>query len=399
MELTTEIKMLLQDAATKLKGTDRRTFMAKVVNALGRGGQRCAERELGWDRGTIRKGTHELASGFACVDAFRLRGRTKATAQLPHLVADIRSIVESQTQIDPTFQTERLFTRVSAAEVRQQLIEQKHYTDAQLPTRQTFNTHLNALGYTLKSVGKTKPLKKLPETDAIFAQLKVVHEGCATEPTSLRISLDTKAAVKIGLFSRGGRSRVAVAAWDHDFKPECTLTPFGLYLPQSQDLFLYLTTSKVTSDFIVDMLQAWGQQQQPHFPAVQCLQLDLDNGPETHSRRTQFLYRLIQFVQATGLRVELAYYPPYHSKYNPIERCWAGLEKHWNGSLLDSVETVVRFAQSMRWAGKHPAVKLVTRTYASGVKLTQQAMRWCETQIERLPSLRKWFVTIRPTTS
>jgi hypothetical protein len=128
MELTAEIKMLFQDAAEKLKGSDRRTFMAKVVKTLGRGGQRRAERELGWARATIRKGALELASGLACLDAFRLRGRHKVETHLPHLLEDIRSVVDSQSQIDPTFQTQRLYTRLSAAEVRQQLIEQKHFT-------------------------------------------------------------------------------------------------------------------------------------------------------------------------------------------------------------------------------------------------------------------------------
>ncbi len=397
MELTAEIILLLQDAADKLKGSYRRTFMAKVVNVLGRGGQRRAERELGWDRTTIRKGAHELASGLACLDAFRLRGRRKAETQLPHLLEDIRSLVDSQSQIDPTFQTQRLFTRLSAAEVRQQLIEQKQYTAEQLPTIQTFNTKLNQLGYTLKTVAKTRPLKKLPETDLIFAQLNVIHRHSTQAEHILRVSLDAKATVKIGLFSRGGRSRVAVAAWDHDFQPEVTLTPLGLLLPQSQDLFLYLTTSKITSDFIVDTLHAWWQHVSVRFPRVTTLQLDLDNGPETHSHRTQFIHRLIQFAQATGLTLELAYYPPYHSKYNPIERCWAGLENHWNGALLDTVETAVRFVQSLKWCGKHPFVELATRTYETGMKLTKQAMQACEKRIDRLPSLGKWFVTIRPT--
>ena len=399
MELPTEISLLLQDAAEKLKGSLRRTFMAQVVNTLGDGGQRRAEKVLDWNRTTIRKGQHELSSGFACLDAFNLRGRQKAEERLPHLLNDISELVDSQSQIDPTFQTQRLYTRLSAAEVRQQLIEQKRYEAEQLPTVQTINTKLNDLGYTLKTVAKTKPLQKLPETDAIFAQLNVVHRLSAEDNTILRVSLDAKAAVKVGLFSRGGRSRLSVAAWDHDFSPDVTLTPFGLLLPHSHDLWLYLTTSTVTSDFIVDTLHHWWQQVCVRFPFVQTLQLNLDNGPETNSHRTQLIHRLIQFAQRTGLTLHLAYYPPYHSKYNPIERCWAGLENHWNGTLLDSVETVVRFAQSLKWRGKHPFVTLVTRTYATGVKLTKQAMRVCEEQIERLPNLSKWFVTICPNTT
>ena len=128
------------------------------------------------------------------------------------------------------------------------------------------------------------------------------------------------------------------------------------------------------------------------------LLLNLDNGPESHSRRTQFLARLVAFVAATGIALQLAYYPPYHSKYNPIERCWGRLEQHWNGDLLDSVAAVMAFARAMQWKGKHPTVELVTKTYAIGVRLKQKAMKVLETQVRRLPGLCKWFVEIRPDT-
>jgi hypothetical protein len=398
LELTAELIPLLQDAANKLKGSDRRTFMAQVVQALGSGGQCRAERALGWCRETIRKGQHELVSGFACLAAFNQRGRKKVEAHLPHLLEDLRQIVDSQSQVDPTLQSERLYTRLSAAAVRQALIAQKGYAAATLPTLQTLGAKLNALDYQLKPLAKTQPLKKLPETDAIFDQLAVVHTLASHDNTVLRLSYDAKTAVKIGLFARGGSSRVPLTAWDHDFRPDTLVTPAGFLLPHFGDLFLYLTTSKVTSDFIVDALEdCWQRHLGSRFPQVRTLQLDLDNGPENHSHRTQFISRLIDFANTTGRRVELAYYPPYHSKYNPIERCWAVLEKHWNGSLLDSVDTVVHFAQTMTWRGLPPFVTLVTKTYQTGVKLTREAMRLCETHLERLPGLERWFVTIQPT--
>ena len=124
--------------------------------------------------------------------------------------------------------------------------------------------------------------------------------------------------------------------------------------------------------------------------------LNLDNGPECHSRRTQFLARLVQFVHETGIGLTLAYYPLYHSKYNPIERCWGRLEQHWNGTLLDSVDTLLEFARSMTWKGKHPTVELITTTYPLGIRLSQKAMTALETKVQRLPGLGKWFVTICP---
>ena len=371
--------------------------MARTVKSLGRGGSQQAENELGWNRGTIRKGQHELESGVICIDNTAARGQRRAEERLPNLEQDIRVIVEAQSQIDPSFKTQRLYTRLGAAEVRQQLIIQKGYREADLPTARTVNNKLNAWGYPLRKVAKSKPKKKVPQNDAIFAEIHRANAAADAAEDTLRISMDAKATVKIGEYSRGGSSRVEVAAADHDFRPVAVVTPFGFVLPKLGDLFLYVSTSKVTSDFIVDSLDdLWSTTLQPRFPHVRTLVLNQDNGPENHSRRTQFLNRMVAFVAKHQITVRLAYYPPYHSKYNPIERCWGSLEQHWNGTLLDEVNTVVKFAESMLWKGMHPVVKLVTTVYKTGVRLTQAAMAQLETQIKRLPALEKWFVEISP---
>jgi transposase len=207
--------------------------------------------------------------------------------------------------------------------------------------------------------------------------------------------MDAKATVKIGPFSRGGKSRVLTKAADHDFDPQATVTPVGIFLPTFDELFLYGVTSKVTSDCLVDRLVDWWESVKERFAHIQTLLINLDNGPENHSRRTQFMQRLLEFAQRSGLTIRLAYYPPYHSKYNAIERCWGILEQHWNGAVLDSVDAVIQYARTMAWKGNHPLVDLVTTTYQTGVKLTKKAMKGVESQLERFPSLEKWFVDIR----
>src|SRR5215813_10954643 len=134
MELTDSLKTLLIETAKSLKGSARRLFMARTVKELGPGGQQRAARELRWGRMTIRKGLRELASGVRCIDAFALRGRKRAEEHLPNLLPDIQTIVDSQSQADPQFRTTRLYTRLTAAEVRRQLIAQKGYAEAALPT-------------------------------------------------------------------------------------------------------------------------------------------------------------------------------------------------------------------------------------------------------------------------
>jgi hypothetical protein len=396
MALTDQLKALFRDIANKLKGYERRTFMGQVVKLLGKGGQRRAERELNWNRGTIRKGMHELESGIACIDAFSARGRKRAEERLPNLLNDIEAIADEQSQTDPTFKTTRLYTRISAKEVRKQLILQKGYTDDKLPSEETIRVKLNELGYQLRSVQKCRPQRKIPETDDIFEQLHKLHTEADEDETILRISMDAKASVLIGFLSRGGKTRVVVRALDHDMKPDDKLTPFGIFLPQYDELHLYFTNSRVTSDFIVDCLCDFWSMVRERFPHVRTLLINQDNGRENHSRRTQFMKRVVESVDEFQIAVHLAYYPPYHSKYNPVERVWGGLENHWNGSLLDTVETVLNFAQTMTWNGRHPVVKLVEKTYPKGVRLAPKEMKELEKRFERLPGLEKWFVRIEP---
>ena len=225
-----------------------------------------------------------------------------------------------------------------------------------------------------------------------------MNQAADADPKTLRISLDAKATVKVGPFARGGKSRAAVKAADHDFEAKARVTPVGIFLPATDELFLYEVTSKVTSDCLVDRLEQWWESVRERFSHITTLVLNLDNGPENHSRRTQFLCRLVQFAHRSGLRVRLAYYPPYHSKYNAIERCWGILEMHWNGALLECVETVLEFARTMTWKGKHPRVELVTTIYKTGVKLTAEAMALVESQVQRQAGLEKWLVDIIPPT-
>ena len=163
MDLSDTLKMLFIETAQTLKGHARRRFMAQTVKELGPGGQRRAERDLGWNRETIRKALRELDSGLICLDNFAARGRKPAEHHLPDLLSDITAIVDSQSQADPQFRTNRLYTRLDAAEVRRQLIAQKGYADDELPTVQTITTKLNALGYYPQKVAKSEPKKRSPK--------------------------------------------------------------------------------------------------------------------------------------------------------------------------------------------------------------------------------------------
>lgn len=215
----------------------------------------------------------------------------------------------------------------------------------------------------------------------------------------MRLSIDAKATIKLGELSRGGQSRVVVKALDHDFvKDEDKVHLLGIYLPEFGETYMFILpcTKHLTADAIVDCLEITWDLLRPRFPNVTKILLNFDNGPENHSRRTQFAKRLVDFVDAAHIKLELAYYPPYHSKYNPIERVWGVLEQHWNGSLLDSLETVIEMTKTMTYKGIHPVVNLIKKTYQTGITLAQKAMNALEIRLDRLDGLQKYFVNISP---
>lgn len=208
--------------------------------------------------------------------------------------------------------------------------------------------------------------------------------------------MDCKAVVKVGEFDRGGRSYVAVNALDHDYQPDLVVTPIGILVVPTHEISIYLTDSKATADCLVDCLELWWTRVSDRWQNVDTLVLLLDNGPENKSRRTQFMKRIVDFVHQFRLRIVLAYYPPYHSKYNPVERVWGVLENYWSAALLDSREAVFGYASNMKWRDRHPTVQWVTRTYLLKVKLSACEMRKIEEKIHRLPGLQNWFVDIAP---
>jgi len=209
--------------------------------------------------------------------------------------------------------------------------------------------------------------------------------------------MDCKATVKLGELSRGGLSRGNNKAYDHDFAKKGSHIPCGIVDEDSGQLYINMGSSYKTSDFIMDTLQGWWSslplEKQNGIDGVQ---LKVDNGPESSGIRTQFLKRIVEFADAIGKRIQLLYFPPYHSKYNPIERCWGILELHWNGTLLSDVTVMTEWAKTMAWKGIHPIVEISTTVYEKGISLTKSAMKSVEKRLNRNPDLPKWDILIEP---
>jgi Rhodopirellula transposase DDE domain len=396
--LTEAVIASFKDAARKLTGAKRRAFQAQVTLDYLDGSVWKAERVFGWSHHTVTLGLNELRTGITCMGNFSARGNHKTEEKLPKLETDMRALADPESQADPKFQSTFLYTRITAKAMRQALIDQKGWTDEELPHVTTIGEILNRLGYKMRRVQKTKPLKKIRETDAIFDNVRKENQAADDSPEVVRISMDAKAKVDVGDFSRDGESRAAEAprALDHDTQLKEKLVPYGILNVTVGLLTVFIGTSNETSDFIADCLEQWWEANKAQHPNARRLVINLDNGPENSSARTQFMHRMVMFADATRLEVKLVYYPPYHSKYNLIERCWGILEQHWNGTLLNSVTTVVEWARTMTWKGARPIVSLVEKTYDKGVRIAKAAFKAVECRLQRDEDLPKYDVLIQP---
>ena len=209
--------------------------------------------------------------------------------------------------------------------------------------------------------------------------------------------MDCKATVEIGEYSRCGQTRGYNKAQDHDMGTKEKYVPCGIVDEDTGQLYMTFGSSYKTSDFMVDSLEQWWktlttrERQQ-----LDVIQIKVDNGPENSGIRTQFLKRIVEFADRTQKSIQLLYFPPYHSKYNPIERCWGILEQHWNGTLLRNVKTMLSWAKTMTWKGLNPIVNLSQKIYKKGISLTKKEMKEIEKRLQRNPHLPKWDILIIP---
>ena len=208
--------------------------------------------------------------------------------------------------------------------------------------------------------------------------------------------MDCQATVEIGEYSRGGQTRGYNKAQDHDMGIKEKYVPCGIVDEDTGQLYVTFGSSYKTSDFMVDNLEQWWKSlSRSEKQRLDLIQIKVDNGPKNSGIRRQFLKRMVEFADQTQKTIQLRYFPRYHSKYNPIERGWGILERHWNGALLRNAETMLAWAKNMTWKGLNPIVNLSKKLYKQGISLTKKEMEEIEKRLERNPNLPKWDILIR----
>lgn len=322
------------------------------------------------------------------------RGRKLLIEKYPDLTQDIEKIIEDNLSIDPHFRSEKQYVKLTAKEIKKRLIETGKYTENSF-SNSYLSDLINKLGYGLKKVQKVKPLKKIEKTDDIFDNVhKKKDEAMKDEHTAL-ISLDTKDKVLIGPFSRKGKNRIEIQAVDHELTNNC-LIPFGILDMKKNIPYFFNYTEKPTSLDLVDCIEEFYQEQYLN-TNVNKLAILLDNGPDNSGVRTIFLKGLIEMSKKYNIEIELIYYPPYHSKYNPIERLWARLENIWNGFLLETIDICLNFMKNLTWNNEKSVTKLKVKKYEKGLTVKKEEMIELEHKhICRKDSIKKWSVIITP---
>src|SRR4051812_21777453 len=185
--------------------------------------------------------------------------------------------------------------------------------------------------------------------------------------------------------------------WDHDPPAQKKWTPLGILVLATGALTLLFGQGN-TSDYWADGLKLWWESVKRQYGSIKRLVIYLDNGPNNAGNRTQWLKRMVEFADWSGLEIRLVYYPAYHSKYNPIEHCWGVLEQKWGGALLNRLKVVLQEALRMRWQGRAPVVKRLSGDYPKGKKLTRSQMKPYNKRLQRSPTLPKYDITIKPQT-
>lgn len=319
-------------------------------------------------------------------------GRKKKIEEYPTLESDIQKIMEENSYTDPHFQTEKQFTKLTIKEIMNRLLDTGRYKEKFI-SKSKLASLLNEMGYNLKKVKRNKPLKKIEETDAIFKNVHKKKEEAMKDKNNGLISVDTKDKVLIGSYSRKGKSRILVEACDHELTNHCII-PFGILDIKTNQSYFYNFTHKPTSLAIVDCIEDYIIQN----PAYKKISILLDNGPDNSGVRTAFLKGLVDLSNKYSKEIELIYYPPYHSKYNPVERLWARLEMMWNGFLLKTEEICNQIMQTLTWKEVKAKVKFITKEYEKGITYSKEEMREYEgINILRNKELKKWSILITPT--
>ncbi len=385
-----------------IKKEKNRNTKLKLVGALVADvGGRCIQaisKVTGCCRAYIKKAYLFFIGGCHEKTKQETRVRKRVEKKFPEIINQVKEIVSNYESTDPHFKTETLYVDLTLNNLRNELIKKYNYCETTCPCRSTLLRILKDLGYKLNKVKKTKVLDKVPETDTIFENIKETKKCISLSGNEvIAISVDDKNRKKIGAISDNGYSQFEREALDHDTNFNCSVVPFGILDLKTNKPYIYCNKGSSTADFKVDCIEDYLIQKKAQYNNIKRLIIFLDNGPENSSRRTLWIKRLIELSIKYNIAIELVYYPPYHSKYNMIERYWARLQLSWNGLIIDSIDRMVKTINKVTWKGEKSLAVYVEKKYKKGITVDKYEMYKLEKKhVYREEGIEKWSLVITP---
>ena len=362
--------------------------------------QRRAVKIFGLCRQTIKK----AVAIFKGITNYKLdietRGRKKIEEKHPEIIEQIKQICENTENIDKSLKDDIVYIDITAGFVISKLQSDYGYDISECPCENTIiRIFRECLNYKITKVKKSKVLKKIPETDAIFENVnKKKEEVKMSRDNVCAFTIDTKATKDVGDVSDNGSSWIKKEALDHDTNVEYKVKPFGISNMKTNETTVYCNTNNATAEFMAECLETQIKNDMVQNPNIDKVYLFLDNGPENSSRRTLWIYNLIMMAIRLNITIELVYYPPYHSKYNLIEHYWGVLQRSWNGLIIDSLDKLIGAINGTKWHGINSKGILIDKSYEKGKSVDKDELKKLIEQHISYPNsgIEKWSLIITP---
>ena len=393
-KLENDYKNIVENIKKLPNSMERDLIIGTLVEDLGKRCISAVSRAIGICREKVKSSYEKFKYGIQLKLEFR--GRKSIVETYPNIKNDIESIIENYKIVDSHFKTETLNISINPTVIINELISKYDYP----PKFACYNSIVKILkdmGYKYHKIPKSKVIDKIPETDAIFENvndnLESIDDG--NEEIAF-ISIDDKATKKIGDFSDNGYSWMNIKALDHDTIFKYAVKPFGILDLKTKKTYVTCTIYNSTAEFKVSCIEDYVIEKNKNCKLKKLI-IFLDNGPENNSRRRLWLKSLVKLSKKYNLVIQLVYYPPYHSKYNKIERVWARIQMQWRQITIDSLDILINSLNKITWQGINIKGSLSTVKYEKGIKVSDYEMETkINTHIIRETGLEKWSLVITP---
>lgn len=320
----------------------RRQYLASKADSLGCHGVSLVCEAVGVCRDTLYRGRYELdtnANDFFPKGRIRAvgGGRTSTLKKHPEYLDVFDEIVASYTVGLPQDDTV-IWLTVSVIQIIDLFKER-----GIVVSRHVVNLMKKARGFKNRSFVKDKTLKDVKDRNAQFKKIQEIRSECETYGIPI-FSIDTKKKEMIGNFKRQGTvsCKGKPKAYDHDFKSfsDGIIVPHGIYDVGANTGYLTLGVSHDTAEFVCDnFIHIWQQFLQWKYPNAHTICILCDGGGSNACSHHIVKQALMKLASTIGVNIIMVHYPPYCSKYNPIEHCMFGpISRSWSGAPLLSIE-------------------------------------------------------------